>query len=420
MESEARFPGKLRFLFSPARYKIAFGGRGSAKSWSYARALLIQGAAQKLRILCAREVQRSIKQSVHTLLTDQIQELGLGAFYEVLESEIRGKNGSTFSFTGLAQHTVESIKSFEGVDRVWVEEAQTVSKKSWDILIPTIRKPGSEIWVSFNPDLETDDTYQRFVVSPPDGAVVQKVNYTDNPWFPEVLDIERRHCKLTRPKDYPNIWEGECRAAAEGAIFADEIIRSHEEKRITTVPYDPQLRVHVVFDLGWNDAMFILLCQRHISELRIIESIEDSHKTLDHYSALLKDKRMNWGTCFLPHDAKHKDYKLGRSGQDIMKSLGWDVEIVPEIGVEQGIRNARMVFNRVLFDKTKAARIIECLKNYKRAVNQITGEPGAPLHDEYSHGADAFRYACIVTEQMTNEGNKDFMKPIQYDNRGIF
>ena len=183
----AQFPNKLDFLFEPHRYKVAYGGRGSGKSWSYARALLIKAANEAIRVLCAREIQKSIKQSVHTLLNDQIQALGLGAFYEVLEAEIRGLNGSTFSFTGLATNTVESIKSFEGCDVVWVEEAQTVSKKSWDILIPTIRKPNSEIWVSFNPNIDTDDTYTRFVVNPPENAKVVKVNYTDNPWFQEGL-----------------------------------------------------------------------------------------------------------------------------------------------------------------------------------------------------------------------------------------
>lgn len=159
--NKVQFPAKLEFLFKPARYKVAHGGRGSAKSWGFARALLILAAQKPLRILCTREVQKSIKDSVHRLLSDQIQAMGLGHLYQVLETEIRGANGSLFVFAGLAQHTVESIKSFEGVDIVWVEEAQAVSKRSWDVLIPTIRKPGSEIWISFNPLLETDETYQR-------------------------------------------------------------------------------------------------------------------------------------------------------------------------------------------------------------------------------------------------------------------
>ena len=135
----ADFPKKLKPLFDANRIKVAHGGRGSAKSWGFARALLIQAAAAPLRILCAREVQKSIKDSVHRLLDDQIQAMGLGHLFEVLENEIRCKNGSIFLFAGLAQHTVESIKSFEGVDRCWVEEAQVVTKRSWDILTPTIR-----------------------------------------------------------------------------------------------------------------------------------------------------------------------------------------------------------------------------------------------------------------------------------------
>jgi phage terminase large subunit len=380
-----------------------------------ARALLIKAANEPTRVLCAREIQKSIKQSVHTLLNDQIQSLGLGAFYEVLESEIRGINGSTFSFTGLATNTVESIKSFEGCDIVWVEEAQTVSKKSWDILIPTIRKPNSEIWVSFNPNIDTDDTYTRFVVNPPENAKVVKVNYTDNPWFPEVLEIERQHSLKTNP-DYANIWEGDCKAAVDGAIYANEIREAQEGNRITTVPYDPMLKVHVVMDLGWNDSMSVILCQKGVSDLRIIGYIEDDHRTLDSYSAQLKNLSYNWGTMYLPHDGQSKDFKHGISAEDIMRKLGWDTRIVPKQDIESGIKLARMNFHRIYFDKS-AQRLVECLKNYRRSINSATNEPGAPLHDEYSHGADAFRYLCTSIEAMKNESWST--GKIQYTNRGI-
>jgi phage terminase large subunit len=380
-----------------------------------ARALLIKAANEPTRVLCAREIQKSIKQSVHTLLNDQIQSLGLGAFYEVLESEIRGINGSTFSFTGLATNTVESIKSFEGCDIVWVEEAQTVSKKSWDILIPTIRKPNSEIWVSFNPNIDTDDTYTRFVVNPPENAKVVKVNYTDNPWFPAVLETERLHSLKTNP-DYANIWEGDCKAAVDGAIYSNEIREAQEGNRITTVPYDPMMKVHVVMDLGWNDSMSVILCQKGISDLRIIGYIEDDHRTLDSYSAQLKNLSYNWGTMFLPHDGQSKDFKHGISAEDIMKKLGWDIRIVPKADIESGIKLARMNFHRIYFDKS-AQRLVECLKNYRRSINSATNEPGAPLHDEYSHGADAFRYLCTSIESMKNESWSK--EKIQYTNRGI-
>lgn len=411
----AQFPSKLDFLFEPHRYKVAYGGRGSGKSWGFARALLIQAANRPLRILCAREIQKSIKQSVHTLLNDQIQALGLGSFYEVLEAEIRGKNGSSFTFTGLATNTVESIKSYEGCDLCWIEEAQTVSKKSWDILIPTIRKENSEIWVSFNPDLDTDDTYQRFIVHKPDNAKVVKINWSDNPWFPQTLEDERLHSKATNP-DYDNIWEGNCKAAKDGAIYANEIREAQENGRVTAVPYDPSLKVHVVMDLGWNDSMSIILCQRGVSDVRIINYIEDDHRTLDSYSSQLKNLQYNWGQLFLPHDGQTKDFKHGISAEDIMRKQGWDVRIVPKAEIEAGIRIARMNFHRVYFDKS-VTRLLECLKNYRRTINSATNEPGAPLHDEFSHGADAFRYAMVSIESMRNETWAS--QPIAYSNIGI-
>ncbi len=187
---------------------MLFGGRGGTKSWGAARALLIKAAKKPLRILCTREVQKSIKDSVHQLLSDQIEALGLGAQYQILTHEIRGANGSLIVFAGLADQTVESIKSLEGFDVVWVEEARSCSRRSWSILIPTIRKEGSEIWVTFNPELDTDETYRRFVLNPPPDAVVVKMGWQDNPWFPEVLERERQYAQSLRPRVHhgPGEW----------------------------------------------------------------------------------------------------------------------------------------------------------------------------------------------------------------------
>lgn len=400
------FPRKLQFLFTPARYKVAYGGRGSAKSWTFARALLAQAAREPLRVLCAREVQKSIKDSVHRLLSDQIKAMGLEGFYQVLETEIRGKNGALFIFNGLSQQTATSIKSLEGCDVCWVEEAQNVSKKSWDLLIPTIRAEGSEIWVSFNPELDTDETYQRFVVSPPPGAIIAEVNYHDNPWFPEVLELERQHCQLTNRADYDNIWEGKCRVAVAGAIYADEISEAIRNQRVCNVPYDPKLKAHTIWDLGWNDAMTIIVVQKLRSELRIINYIEESHKTLDWYAAELNKQNWNWGFDYLPHDGRHKDFKTGRSTEDILKSFGRRPKITPSVDVESGIKAARMALGQTYFDKTKAARLVECLKRYRRGINTQTNEPGAPVHDEFSHGADAYRYLGLVADQLKNESDK--------------
>ena len=416
--SNQKFPSKLKWLFEPHRFKVAYGGRGSGKSWNFARALLIQGTEKPMRILCAREVQKSIKQSVHTLLKDQIQDLGLGEFYEVIETSIRGINGTEFSFAGLATNTVESIKSFEGVEVVWVEEAQTVSKRSWEILIPTIRKPGSEIWVTFNPYMDTDETYKRFVINKPPNARIEKVNYSDNPWFPQVLEIERARCLDQNKEDYANIWEGDTKAAADGAIYHNEIRLAQEEGRITNIPSDALLKTHVVMDLGWNDSMSIILCQRSLSEIRVIDYIEDDHRTLDSYSDQLKKLNHNWGTMYLPHDARNKDFKYGTSAEEIMQKLGWDTEIIPRSDIETGIKLARMTFSRAYFDADKSKRLIECLKNYRRAINQTTQEPGAPLHDEYSHGADAWRYVCAVVDGMSNEASS-WDKPLTVNNQWI-
>ena len=402
-ETIANFPPKMRPLFEPHRYKVFHGGRGSGKSWAFARALLIQSSSEPLRILCCREVQKSIKQSVHQLLKDQIQELGFGYLFEITEHAIRCKNGSEFYFAGLAQHTAESIKSYEGIDRVWIEEGATVSKKSLDILIPTIRKPGSEIWISFNPDLESDEVYQRFVVQPPDDCVVVQANFSDNPWLPEVLDKERLHCQAHRPKEYEWIWLGKARIVADGAIYADEFQEMVEQHRINLVTHDPMLKAHCIFDLGWNDAMTIIVAQRAGSEIRIIDYIEESFHTLDWYSNELKKRPYNWGKVWLPHDGVTKDYKTGKSALDIMTALGWNCEIIPVGEVEHGIKLSRMLFPRLWMDKEKTARLQECLKRYRRSINATTGQPTGPLHDEYSHGADAFRYLATCVDMLKND-----------------
>lgn len=401
---EAAFPEKLRPLFQPARYKVAHGGRGGAKSWGFARALLILGSQRPLRILCTREIQKSIKDSVHKLLGDQVQQLGLGQFYEVQASVIRGANGSEFLFAGLSDLTAESIKSFEGVDIVWCEEAQAISKRSWDILIPTIRKDGSEIWISMNPELDTDETWKRFVVSPPPDAIVIQINYHDNPWFPAVLEQERQHAQASMPKDdYENIWEGKCRSAAVGAIYAEEVADIVTGGRFCDVPYDPALRVHVIWDLGWNDAMSLILVQRHVSALRVIEYLEDSFKTLDWWSAQLRQRNYNWGKLWLPHDGAHGDFKTGQSAQQLLQAQQWEVAIVPKQPVETGIRNARMALRQTYMDRSGASRLLECLRRYRRGIPTSTGEPGNPVHDEFSHGADAYRYLAAVADQLTNE-----------------
>lgn len=216
-------PKAFGFLYTPTlgqlRYRVAYGGRGSAKSWQYARALLIHGLSTPLRILCAREYQASIRDSVHRVLADQIDLLGLSGFYTIQESAILGANGTEFLFKGL-RRDIAQIKSTEGIDLCWVEEAEAVSDHSWRTLIPTIRKPNSEIWVTFNPAMESDPTYQRFVKSPPERSVVRLVSYLDNPWFPAVLKEEADALLRADPEAHAHVWGGKPWARSDAQVLS--------------------------------------------------------------------------------------------------------------------------------------------------------------------------------------------------------
>jgi len=428
----AEFPEDLEFLFKPKRYKITYGGRGGTKSWGYARTLLIIGAAKKLRILCTREVQKSIKDSVHKLLSDQIDLLGLGAYYRVLDHSIKGVNGTEFTFAGLSTQTVESIKSYEGYDIVWVEEAQIVKKRSWDILIPTIRKEGSEIWISFNPRLKSDETYVRFIKNTPPDATVKFLNYRNNPWHNQIMENERRHFKITDPDNYDNIWEGKCLPAVPGAIFYKEVQAAEIENRIRNVPYDPMLKVHIVMDLGWEDSLTAALVQKILSEIRIIEYVEANRTSPDVFSSYLKTRPYNWGKVWLPRaDGFSKTFiSKGQSAYDIMKRQGWNVATkneVAHLSVEEGIRITRLKFGQMYFDKEKTAaevspkvdmdkltitdrhwRFIESLKRFKRHINEDTEVVGVPVRDPSKHGGDTVRYVAINADRMTNEDDRKF------------
>lgn len=409
-ELNVEFPPKLAdALFVPKRYLFVRGGRGSGKSWSVARALILKAFAKQERILCTREVQKSIKQSVHQLLRDQIAALGLSAFFQVLETEIRGLNGSAFYFSGLSDMTADSIKSFEGCSLVWCEEAQTITQRSWRILTPTIRIDDSEIWATYNPELESDETHQMAVVNPSPSTVSIELNYCDNLWFPAVLEEERIEAKRKmKPEDYAHIWEGKCKPAVEGAIYFDAMSAAIGAGRIREVPHDCSLKTHVVFDLGMADSMTLILVQKVASEIRVIHYIEGSQRILADYSAELRNLRldnqpMNWGTLWLPHDGFHVKHQTGKDDATILRGLGWDVQKVPNDHVNTGIDRAREVFPRVYFNKSRTERLVECLKRYRWNISQKTGEAVHPLHDEFSHGADAFRYMALIESQITNE-----------------
>lgn len=346
---------------------------------------------------------------MHQLLTDQIEALGLSSVFEVLQTEIRGPNNSQIFFSGLSDITASALKSFEGVDICWCEEAQTITSKSWQTLIPTIRKEGSEIWVTYNPELESDPTHQMFVINPPPDCVSVLMNYSDNPYFPNTLEAERLHAQATmRPEDYAHIWEGQCRPAVEGAIYFDAMSASIAAGRIREVPHDASLKTHVVFDLGMADSMTLILVQKVASEIRAIHYIEGNQRILADYNAELRslrldDQPMNWGSLWLPHDGFHTRHQTGKDDATILRGLGWSVMPVPNVHVNSGIDRAREIFPRVYFNEGRTKRLIECLKRYRWNISQKTGEAQHPLHDEFSHGADAFRYLALVADDISND-----------------
>lgn len=405
----AQFPRKLEPLLGKrSRYKVLHGGRGGAKSWGIARALLIRGVNEPgLRVLCTREVQSSMKESVHQLLKDQIVALGLSDFYRVLESEIRGPGGTVFIFKGLSDP--EALKSAEGVDVVWVEEARNVSKNSWDKLIPTIRKDGSEIWVSFNPELETDETYKRFVLKPPPGAEVIRINWYDNPWFPKVLYDEMARLRDSEDEDdqddYLHIYEGHCKAALEGAIYAKELRKLTKTQRLCKFSLVPHRPVHTFWDLGRSDDTAIWFVQMFGLEHRILRYYANHGEHISHYieelERLKEEEGYHFGTMWLPHDADEKRLQSKLTTRQQVEQAGFTVKITPKISVAEGIQAARGIFPNCYFHEVDAAEGVNALRAYRYKVRQVDGaavHDKEPLHNWASNGADAFRYLAVAMQ----------------------
>ena len=389
--SNVSLPEKLGCLFDPCRYKILKGGRAGGKSWGVAIALLLKGTEKSLRILCTREYQNSIKDSVHQLLQDQITLLGLQDFYEVQNTVIIGRNGTRFGFEGL-KHNIVSIKSWEGADICWVEEAQTVSKTSWDTLIPTIRKENSEIWITFNPELEEDETYQHFVLNPPKESIVVTMTFRDNPWFPDVLEKERLELLERDPVAYDNIWEGNPRTSVEGAIFSHEIHAAQEEGRICNVPYDLTKPVDTYWDLGHSDATAIWFAQMVGLEHRILRYYSNSHMKMNHYLQYLQSLPYVYGTHYLPHDAANEQLGQDRTIEQQARAILKRVVVIPRVPKKaNAIEAARVVFPHCYFDRELCSDGLTCLRRYSYHCDPETGKVSKePEHDMWSHGSDAW------------------------------
>jgi phage terminase large subunit len=400
MQTELTIPDKLEPLLQPKRYKIIYGGRGSAKSWTVARILLALGATRCLRVLCCREIQKSISESVHQLLRDQIEALGLSHHYTITANAIVGKNGTQFFFAGL-KHNIDSIKSKEGIDVVWVEEAHSVSKRSWEKLIPTIRKPGSEIWVVFNPELDTDDTWRRFIVNGANDPRVLKIlmNWRDNDWFTGELEAERIALRQSDPDGYLTVYEGHCRQTLEGAIYAKELRAAQAEGRITTVPYDRSMPVFTAWDLGFRDRTSIWFVQMIGFQYRIIDFCEAQRTSLEDWLKLLQQRGYLYDTHFLPHDGDNESM-ASRSIATLMRNANHKVITLPRTAIADGINAVRTVFPQCVFDQEKTADGLNNLRRYTYDVHPDTGLWSKnPKHDDHSHAADAFRYFAMSLKE---------------------
>ena len=382
------FPAKLKCLFDPpyARYRVLYGGRGGSKSWGIARALLCKGAERPIRVLCAREYQISIKDSVHKLLVDQIFDLNLQAHYEITQTSIRGINGTEFIFAGI-KNNINGLKSIEGIDYCWVEEANNVSFNSWQVLLPTIRAKDSEIWISFNPELATDATYKLWVENPPENAIVTKINWSDNPFFPEVLETERQSLKNRDFEAYSNVWEGNCRLTIDGAIFAKEMLSAETEGRITNVPYDSAKPVLAVFDIGWADSTAIWFIQFVGMETRVIRYYQTNQTTISQILAKMQTFNYVYDTLYLPHDAQNRTLAShGQSIEEIVRASGYQVRIIERAPIADSINAARNIFSRCYFDRKNCEDGLDCLRHYRYDVDPDTKAfSQKPLHDQYSH-----------------------------------
>ncbi|MBE1237484.1 PBSX family phage terminase large subunit [Phaeovibrio sulfidiphilus] len=376
-------PPAFRPLFRPARYKVFYGGRGAAKSWAFARALVALSARTPCRVLCARELQVSIRESVHRLLCDQIDELGYGELFERKKSEIRSRAGGEFIFKGL-RHNASEIKSLEGVDICWVEEAQSVSKNSWDLLVPTIRKEGSEIWVSFNPENPDDDTYRRFVRHPPENAIVVKVTWRDNPWFPETLRAEMETCRRTDPDAFAHIWEGEPKRISDAQVFRDRYV-------VEAFETPPVARFLHGADWGFaRDPTVLVRAFTHEKRLYVDREAWGIGVELDRLPDLFDtiDTARHWpirADSARPETIAH----MKRRGFNISPAKKWPGSVEDGLAVLRG-------FETVVVHP-RCVHTADEMRLYSYKVDRVSGAVLPVLADQNDHCIDALRYALDET-----------------------
>lgn len=394
-------PNAFKGLFRPFRYKAFYGSRGSAKTRSFAAALVAAAFDHHEIILCTREVQESLEDSSKKVLENTIKAMGLGGHFKSTKDQIRGPHNSVFLFEGMRDHTVDSLKSKEGVTKAWVEEAQSISKRSLQILIPTIREKGSEIWFSWNPEDETDPVDYMFRgPHPPENSLIRQVSWRDNPFFKDTeLPAEMARDFKLSPEDAAWIWEGAYRPAPTGSYYGTLLAIAQREGRVGWVPHDPALEVHASFDLGKGQHFVVWFCQWIGRECRWIDYLEGNQEAADEgltwYARKMREKPYTYAPLLLPHDGAVTQYILGKSAKDVFEGLKFKVDIVDDIGVNNGIQALKRLIPMSWFDVEKCATGLKHLRMHRENIHD-RGHSLGPLKDEHMHAADSARYMAVA------------------------
>lgn len=409
MEISVDIPEAFYELAQPSkqwRYYGFKGGRSSGKSTTVATLLAIKATTQPLRILCCREYQNSIADSVHKLLSDVIKKYNLPN-WEIGREYIRNKNGSEFSFKGI-KNNAQSIKSFESVDVCYVEEAASISSESLEILLPTIRKPGSYFVFVWNPLTDHDAIWERIFKNPDERTYLKTVNSTDIEQLlsPEII-AEREKMRKDNPELFAHVWLGQPLTVTTGSIYGKQLAQAREDGRIGKVPYDGSAPVYAALDLGVGDSTAICFFQTVGQEIHFIDYYESSGEDLAHYINVLANKPWDYRQIFLPHDARARELQTGKTREEFFREHGYaNVTILRPssyaFGQDDINMTARPKFSRCWFDQEKCARLLECLAAYHYEYdekNKLLRDK--PKHDFSSHAADAFMYSLIAeTEQI--------------------
>ena len=410
MQLKIEVPKEFKVLFdldSDLRHIVLYGGRASGKSTSVALSLLVLGMNKKLRILCTREVQNSIADSVHKLLSDLISKYKLNT-WEVQKDIIRNKQtGSEIFFKGLHNNS-QSIKSIEGIDIVWVEEAQSVSADSINTLVPTIRKTGSRLIWTFNRLTENDPVWELIVKKADNRTFVQKINSDaiESLLSKEIIE-EREKMRIDNPEMFDHVWLGEPMTAKTGSVFGKQLAQARSEGRITKVPYDASTGVYTAWDLGIGDSTVIWFFQVVGREIHFIDHYEGSNEDLGHYISYMQNKPYQYTTHFLPHDSKARELQTGMTRVEFFNNHGiYNIEVLRPTNFSLGQDDidlvARPKFSLCWFDEEKCQRGLECLRAYHYEYddkNKLLRNK--PEHDWSSHSSSAFIYALMAkTEQL--------------------